>query len=548
MLTPRCYDCHSNNTDQQDSAVDSTETRSIISRSESVANLIRSLRSPSTIHGSTASTIYTNPGQHDRELEIDEVLVRSPAYLASYRAIMRGQSAWSKSTLSVVTRRAGHTSSGTSTTESAVAENGHGRRSTGRWSFKTLTWNLSPEARKLAGLLCQAAAAGNIKWIDDLLRKDAYIDGWDTEDRQTPLMYAVIGKRRDTFDYLLERGATLNAKDSAGQTAWHYAVCHHPDIGLSLMQRNILPSADSLRGLLWLAVENRATALLQVLLEGATSKDVNHLFPYKDIFRGCSESLLSKAGKLGRSDIVKLLLDHGASVGQTIPLSVCMTKSRGPNCTHKNATPLHHAHGECAAILIKAGANVFAVDSKGLTPLFWAIEHRRNDPDLAAILTNLEHGSPATLITGEGWLPIESLVHHLLRLRAVSMKTLQIYIAAAKALLNAGSIPAWRIFSQSRAKRELEDTKKEVIRLTVIGHVQAGERGCVWALFLKPREAFITPCWGFIIPRLECLTADDGTEVEGEVIVVPETDTLVSRRSSALVGAFSEFTNLLLES
>jgi ankyrin repeat protein len=94
-------------------------------------------------------------------------------------------------------------------------------------------------------------------------------------------------------------------------------------------------------------------------------------------------------------DIVQMLHEQGAKVDVT--------------CTWgdtADVTPLHlAASNSVAKALISAGADVFATDANGQTPLFWAVKaHSRGASldSLAVISANLENGSPVNLRDNEG--------------------------------------------------------------------------------------------------------------------------------------------------
>jgi ankyrin repeat protein len=44
----------------------------------------------------------------------------------------------------------------------------------------------------------------------------------------TPLMIAITGSQIQCTEQLLKNGASLYMQDNSGETAYHYAVKHHP--------------------------------------------------------------------------------------------------------------------------------------------------------------------------------------------------------------------------------------------------------------------------------------------------------------------------------
>ena len=137
-------------------------------------------------------------------------------------------------------------------------------------------------------------------------------------------------------------------------------------------------------------------------------------------------TVLGLAISLHRLDVVKLLFDHGALVDdETHCEDFGRDATGGPKPVHvatlidtnildfllnngakadttcrlgdiQRITPLHLAFDEAAAKrLISAGASVFAVDSQGETPLFWAVK--------AWLEAALRAGKPSRKTEMQGW-------------------------------------------------------------------------------------------------------------------------------------------------
>ncbi|KAK4213091.1 ankyrin repeat-containing domain protein [Rhypophila decipiens] len=493
-----------NNTDQQDAAVETADTKTIISKSASEAKHVRSLRDGSTIRG--GETVYTNVGDYDKELEVDEALIRSPAYLAHYRALMQGKSSSSKT--DSILPPSGHPDAGGSSNKyfTTVSERGARRSSNLKFLITSLTWPLSTESR---WLLCQAAQTGNIKWIETLLEKGAYINGWKIMDasndsdsskpeknRQiTPLMLAAMGKRHEAFHCLLNRGADLRAKDTEGCGVWNYVAAHDPDFIIHLIRSDIHPPPDLLPSLLCQAVDAERVDLLELLLTHATTSHLTYesIDPTSFNSKTVHGSILFRTIEKGNLEMVKLLGDKGADVNASRPLVVLnypgfgfelyprtsnsaptllftvvqdvgrldiakYLVSKGANVNAKtdcrgcrtswahtykfeDVTPLHVAPGACAEFLARKGANVSAVDNKGRTPLFWALDYNRLEPDLETVLANIAHGSPADLEDYRGIRPLFAVAEKLLASAWVSEKTLDIFFDTIEALRDAGTQP-----------------------------------------------------------------------------------------------------------
>ncbi|KAL8908188.1 MAG: hypothetical protein Q9171_005541 [Xanthocarpia ochracea] len=261
-----------------------------------------------------------------------------------------------------------------------------------------------------------ASRGGNISLVMFLLWKGARIEARD-EDRKTPLYHAVTtgnldivryflengartstrprdslpihaateGEYSDILELLLEHGADIAAKNDKGDTALHFAVkCEVKINSLSHGFRDCIST----------------------LLRGGLLVDVrgNH-----------GETPLHRAASQHRSDIVKLLLQEGASVtaeaDNGTPLHYAIHRTRGPGivtpaCDVVNSlldsgavvnfqrqsdrkTPLHLA-GQCVnedqtdglnflRLLLDQGGDVFILDNSRMT----AIDYLR--PNEAAV-------------------------------------------------------------------------------------------------------------------------------------------------------------------
>ncbi|CAJ0567403.1 unnamed protein product, partial [Mesorhabditis spiculigera] len=105
--------------------------------------------------------------------------------------------------------------------------------------------------------------------------------------------------------------------------------------------------------ILAVAVENGSVEIVKMLIDQGV--DVN---AFSEAYAGCLETPLFSAVKIGHTDIVHLLLHHGAD----------------PNLADfANRTPLYMAimanREEETLTLINAGANLNSADKSGLTPL-----------------------------------------------------------------------------------------------------------------------------------------------------------------------------------
>lgn len=72
--------------------------------------------------------------------------------------------------------------------------------------------------------LIEAVRVGNLPLVLSLLDEGMNPDDKDSLDGISALMEAVLAKRLDLVDLLIQRGADVSAQDNAGYTALHFAA------------------------------------------------------------------------------------------------------------------------------------------------------------------------------------------------------------------------------------------------------------------------------------------------------------------------------------
>ncbi len=170
--------------------------------------------------------------------------------------------------------------------------------------------------------LCRAAGAGWLRVAKFLLDGSAAIDRRSVN--STPLHYAVNAGHRAMTDFLLERGADVNARDGGGRTPLH------------------------------IAAENGFQAVAEVLV--AHKADINPI-------TSKGETPLHLAARRGHAELVKYLISIGTKLdakdesGQT---ALLWAADRG--------------HSESVTAMLAAKANPNLEDNKGRTPLSYAAE------------------------------------------------------------------------------------------------------------------------------------------------------------------------------
>jgi len=191
-----------------------------------------------------------------------------------------------------------------------------------------------PDARDASGetLLMTAVRSGNIDSVAALVERGAAVNAADTATQTTPLMWAVRSNSLPAAKLLIEHGATIDAATRVGATpAWVSPNAGGGSHGLGII-RGGWPERGSRA-----ATPGGMTALLY-------------------------------AARDGRVDLARTLLDAGANVNRAeandiTPLLMALTND----------------HMAVARLFIERGADINAADFWGRTPIFSAVEIRNRD-------------------------------------------------------------------------------------------------------------------------------------------------------------------------
>ena len=173
-----------------------------------------------------------------------------------------------------------------------------------------------------------------------------------------PLVDAVRHLDRSSIDTLLSRGVDVNASESDGTTALHWAA-HHGDLKtVSLLVEAGADVASVNRyGVtpIWLASEGGYAGLVELLLRAGVDPNAG---------RGDSgETVLMIAARAGQVDVLQRLISYDADVNRR-------DRVRDQTALMWAAAEGHRA---AARLLAEAGAALDVQSSTGITPLMFAI-------------------------------------------------------------------------------------------------------------------------------------------------------------------------------
>uniref|UniRef100_T1I1W7 Poly [ADP-ribose] polymerase n=1 Tax=Rhodnius prolixus TaxID=13249 RepID=T1I1W7_RHOPR len=279
--------------------------------------------------------------------------------------------------------------------------------------------------------LFEACKVGDSSKVKKLINPQT-VNARDTAGRKsTPLHFAAGYGRKDIVEFLLDAGASIQARDDGGlhplhnacsfghadvvrllleaganpntRDNWNYTPLHEAaikgkvDVCIALLQHGADVTVRNTEGKTAVEVADSATRavltgeyrkeeVLEAARTGNEERLVNLLTPLNvncHASDGRRSTPLHLAAGYNRNRVVQLLLQHGADVH---------AKDKG------GLVPLHNAcsygHFEVTEMLIKAGANVNAMDLWQFTPLHEAASKSRLE--VCSLL--LSHGADPTLL------------------------------------------------------------------------------------------------------------------------------------------------------
>ena len=207
-----------------------------------------------------------------------------------------------------------------------------------------------------------------------------------------PLVEAVKSRDTDAVRTLLAEGVDVNAPQSDGATALHWAA-YRDDVDTAALLIEAGANVNTANELgatpLWLAADNGSPTMIERLLDAGANPNV--ALPE-------GETPVMTASRTGNADVVRLLLAHGAALNVS-------EHSRGQTALMWAVAQGHHAvvatlleHGADVAARSKARPRLMHADSTnasqydqgvmwnrgGFTPLLFAARH--GDIDSARLL------------------------------------------------------------------------------------------------------------------------------------------------------------------
>ncbi len=256
--------------------------------------------------------------------------------------------------------------------------------------------------------LMLVARTGNVDAAKLLVKNKATIDAREHFGEQTALMWATARRHPEMMQFLIEKGADVNARskwrdyqrhltaesraknmDTGGLTPLLYAIRENCIACVKLLldkKADVnLPDPDGVSPLL-LSITNTNWDISKLLLDAGADVDQWDMYGQAPLFAVASRaggqggrggSSADKLNELRGSDILKVLLDRGATVN--MQLFMRPAKQRGGG-TSRGSTPLHNAVGsgdlETVKLLIAHGADVNLNDTDNESALMLTMQSR----------------------------------------------------------------------------------------------------------------------------------------------------------------------------
>jgi cytohesin len=219
-----------------------------------------------------------------------------------------------------------------------------------------------------------AAWRGDLTGVGRFLDQGADVNIQDSQFNWTPLYWASFSGQRDVAEFLISKGADVNARDEWNDVPLHYAAVHgHRELTKLLLTKGAEVNARTTDGKtpLYDAVRAGHRGVAELLIAGGA--DVNAKYTAAN-----GMTALHRAVRGGYREVIELLIAKGANV----------------NAKDENGqTPLHvgarNGHVDVVRVLLAKGADVTLQSKEGHTALDLAKE--RNHTDVVELLK--KHGA-----------------------------------------------------------------------------------------------------------------------------------------------------------
>ncbi len=201
----------------------------------------------------------------------------------------------------------------------------------------------------------EAAHSGNLERVKTLLEGQPELLEARADNGGTPLHYAAYGMQIEVMDFLLKKGADINAKDNEGDTPLVWVVANgKKDSAVYLLEKGADINSTNQNGVtpLIISITRRQPAIMTLLLEQGADPTLRNISDF---------SPLRISVLFGNLDAVKQLLSHGADPSEKY--------EEGTTALHIACT---EGQSQIAEWLIEKGADISIRDSSGYSPFYLA--------------------------------------------------------------------------------------------------------------------------------------------------------------------------------